>query len=139
VSTGPTACIYVATCTRPTVRHVYSDRTRGELQVAKNNFFCSVNSNLINLYRVHVWFVGHIKKCQSYSHVQLCRGSRLLYATDMKLPTATTIVRGCVRRLVHLKTFVLFAGDKNMHCMPDERQHRFFRWTMPFTFVSNVI
>jgi hypothetical protein len=41
VSTGPTACIYVATCTRPTVRHVYSDRTRGELQVAKNNFFCS--------------------------------------------------------------------------------------------------
>jgi hypothetical protein len=39
VSTGPTACIYVATCTGPTVRHVYSDRTRGELQVAKNNFF----------------------------------------------------------------------------------------------------
>jgi hypothetical protein len=35
------ACIYVATCTRPTVRHVYSDRTRGDLQVAKNNFFCS--------------------------------------------------------------------------------------------------
>jgi len=32
VSTGPTACIYVATCTRPTVRHVYSDRTRGEKQ-----------------------------------------------------------------------------------------------------------
>jgi hypothetical protein len=44
VSTGSTACIYVATCTRPTVRHVYSDRTRGELQVTKNNFFCSVSS-----------------------------------------------------------------------------------------------
>jgi len=42
VSTGVAACIYVATCTRPTVRHVYSDRTRGDLQVAKNNFFCSV-------------------------------------------------------------------------------------------------
>jgi hypothetical protein len=41
VSTGLAACIYVATCTRPTVRHVYSDRTRGDLQVAKNNFFCS--------------------------------------------------------------------------------------------------
>jgi hypothetical protein len=26
-----TACMYVATYTRPTVRHVYSDRTRGEL------------------------------------------------------------------------------------------------------------
>jgi hypothetical protein len=35
----------VATCTRPTVRHVYSDRTRGELQVAKNNFFCSERQN----------------------------------------------------------------------------------------------
>jgi len=31
VPTGSTACIYVATCTRPIVRHVYSDRTRGEL------------------------------------------------------------------------------------------------------------
>jgi hypothetical protein len=33
--------MYAATYTRPTVRHVYSDRTRGELQVAKFMFFCS--------------------------------------------------------------------------------------------------
>jgi len=39
VSPESTTCIYVATCTWPTVRHVYSDRTRGELQVAKNYFF----------------------------------------------------------------------------------------------------
>jgi len=36
-----TACMYAATYTRPTVRHVYNDRTRGELQVAKFMFFCS--------------------------------------------------------------------------------------------------
>jgi hypothetical protein len=36
-----TACMYVATYTRLTVCHVYSDRTRGELQVAKIKFFCS--------------------------------------------------------------------------------------------------
>jgi hypothetical protein len=42
VSSGFATCIYVATCTWPTVRHVYSDRTRGDLQVAKNKFFCSV-------------------------------------------------------------------------------------------------
>jgi hypothetical protein len=52
VSTGPTACIYVATCTRPTVRHVYSDRTRGELQVAKNNFFCSESMQICVNYEV---------------------------------------------------------------------------------------
>jgi len=34
-----TACMYAATYKRPTVRHMYSDRTRGELQVAKFIFF----------------------------------------------------------------------------------------------------
>jgi hypothetical protein len=28
---------------------VYSDRTRGELQVAKNNFFCSVHCKIMKL------------------------------------------------------------------------------------------
>jgi hypothetical protein len=63
VSTGPTACIYVATCTRPTVRHVYSDRTRGELQVAKNNFFCSVIYTHFKATDMVAWFhVSHLKQ-----------------------------------------------------------------------------
>jgi hypothetical protein len=52
----------VATCTRPTVRHVYSDRTRGELQVAKNNFFCSEGLGFIELMLIHIllgdYFLG---------------------------------------------------------------------------------
>jgi hypothetical protein len=31
---------------------VYSDRTRGELQVAKNNFFCSEETQPLGLYGV---------------------------------------------------------------------------------------
>jgi hypothetical protein len=63
VSTGPTACIYVATCTRPTVRHVYSDRTRGELQVAKNNFFVVTNGNLI----LELWNCLQLSLLQSFA------------------------------------------------------------------------
>jgi len=40
-TTKSTACMYAATYTRLTVRHVYSDCTRGELQVAKSSVFCS--------------------------------------------------------------------------------------------------
>jgi hypothetical protein len=36
--------MYAATYTRLTVRHVYSDRTRGELQVAIYSVFCSGSS-----------------------------------------------------------------------------------------------
>jgi hypothetical protein len=39
VSPGFTTCFHVATCTWPTVRHVYGHCTRGKMQVAKNNFF----------------------------------------------------------------------------------------------------
>jgi len=40
-TTKSTACMYAATYTRLTVRHVYSDCTRDELQVAKSSVFCS--------------------------------------------------------------------------------------------------
>jgi hypothetical protein len=51
----------VATCTRPTVRHVYSDRTRGELQVAKNNFFCSddTSKSLVGLQLRYVFITSN--------------------------------------------------------------------------------
>lgn len=44
-----TACMYAATYTRLTFSHVYSDRTRGELQVAKSSVFCSDIGQLMAL------------------------------------------------------------------------------------------
>jgi hypothetical protein len=64
VPTGSAACMYVATCTRPTVRHVYSDRTRGELQVAKINFFCSEKTkNYTKSNLVAFFSLGNNSKC----------------------------------------------------------------------------
>jgi hypothetical protein len=61
VSTGFTTCIYVATCTWPTVRHVYSDRTRGELQVAKIFFFFVVKL------KIEKYFYKKVQKLLHYS------------------------------------------------------------------------
>jgi hypothetical protein len=45
---------------------VYSDRTRGELQVAKNNFFCSVSSLVLFVHYTAILVSNPCMKCFNF-------------------------------------------------------------------------